>query len=83
MVSLERDEILEQQKWMKVQVKLVEGTPTVQMCQHLPSLSPEQPDPSLTPTSRGPDSTAMGIFVINSEALQISETGVQKEEKMR
>ena len=33
-------------------------------------------------TSRGPDSTAMGIFVINSEALQISETGVQKEKKM-
>ena len=25
----------------------------------------------------------LGIFVINSEALQISEIGVQKEEKMR
>lgn len=83
MVPLEREETLEQQKWVKVQGKLVEGPPTAQTCQHLSSLSPEQPDPSLTPTSRGPDSTAMGIFVINSEALQISEIGVQKEEKMR
>lgn len=82
-MSLERDERLEQQKWMKIQVKLVEGPPTGQICRHLPSLSPEQPGPSLTPTSRGPDSTAREMFVINSEALQISETGVQKEEKMR
>ena len=80
---MERDETLEQQKWMKVQIKLVEGPPTVQICQHLPSLSPEQPDPSLTPTSRGPDSTAMEIFVISSEALQISEIDLQKGEKMR
>ena len=79
---MERDETLEQQKWMKVQVKLVEGPPTVQICQHLSSLSPEQPDPSLTPTSRGPDSTAMEIFVISSEALQISEIDVQKGGKM-
>lgn len=79
---MERDETLEQQKWMKVQVKRVEGPPTVQICQHLSSLSPEQPDPSLTPTSRGPDSTAMEIFVISSEALQISEIDVQKGEKM-
>ena len=79
---MERDETLEQQKWMKVQVKLVEGPPIVQICQHLSSLSPEQPDPSLTPTSRGPDSTAMEIFVISSEALQISEIDVQKGGKM-
>ena len=66
---LERDEKLEQQTWIKGQVKLVEGSPIVQTCQQLPSLSPEQPGPSLTPTTRGPDSTAMGIFVINPGVL--------------
>ena len=51
----------------------------VQMCQQLPSLSPEQPGPSLTPMARDPDSTAMGILVTNFGALRISETGVHKE----
>lgn len=69
MGHLERDEKCEQQKWRKGQDKLVEGSLIVQTCPQLASLSPEQPGSSLTAITRGPDSTAIGCFVINFGAL--------------
>lgn len=36
---LERDENLEQQNWVKSQITLIKGSPIVQLCRQLPSLS--------------------------------------------
>lgn len=68
---MERGEKREQQKWIKGSVKLVEEISIVQLCQKLPSLSPEHPGSPLTPTTTGPDNTGMKIFVINLGGLRI------------
>ena len=59
---LERDENLEQQNWVKSQITLIKGSPIVQLCRQLPSLSLNSLVPPHTPRARSPESIAVGIL---------------------